>query len=269
MSSAEATTKLKELRDSAQKLLALDYFGVLGVGRGAGPEEVKKAFFDAAKAWHPDRVPPGLEEVRPLFAKVFARLELARATVSDPQRKARYIDELAKNAAVAGDTAAAEAKLEFQKAEALLKKNDSTQAEAHLRRAVQLAPQNADYQVLLVWLQAKPDSNAGRLRELVTDLDRLLDRVPQSERAYFYRAQLKKRLDLTKESIADFTRVMELNPANVEAAREVRLYRMRQEKASAGGASSASGASGAPSSSNASKGEGDGAVGFFRKLFKR
>jgi tetratricopeptide (TPR) repeat protein len=257
--SADATTKVKELRDNAQKLLALDYFAVLGVARGASPEEVKKAFIEAAKSWHPDRVPPGLEEVRPLFGKVFARLELARATVSDPQRKARYIDELARNAAVAGDTAAAEAKLEFQKAEALLKKNDGAQAEVHLRRAVQLAPQNADYQVLLVWMQAKPDATIGRLRELVTDLDRLLDRVPQSERAYFYRAQLKKRLDLTKESIADFSRAMELNPANVEAAREVRLYRMRQEKASPGGASGAS---------SASK-DGDGAVGFFRKLFKR
>jgi tetratricopeptide (TPR) repeat protein len=250
MTSADTTTKVKELRDSAQKLLALDYFGVLGVGRAASSDDVKKAFIEAAKAWHPDRVPPGLEEVRPLFSKVFARLELARASLSDPHRKARYIEELAKTAAAAGDTAAAEAKLEFQKAEALLKKNDNTQAEVHLRRAVQLAPQNADYQVLLVWLQAKPDVTIARLRELVTDLDRLLDRVPQSERAYFYRAQLRKRLDLTKEAIADFTRAMELNPNNVEAAREVRLYRMRQEKA-------------APAAKD------DSAGGFFRKLFKR
>jgi len=258
MTSADTTTKTKELRDNAQKLLALDYFAVLGVGRTASPDEVKKAFLEAAKSWHPDRVPPGLEEVRPLFGKVFARLELARATVSDPQRKARYIEDLAKGPsgpASPGDMASAEAKLEFQKAEALLKKNDAAQAEVHLRRAVQLAPGNAEYQVLLVWLQAKPDSSVGRLRELVTDLDRLLDRVPRSERAYLYRGQLKKRLDLTKEAIADFARVVELNPGNVEAAREVRLHRMRQEKA-------------APAAATAPK-DGDGAVGFFRKLFKR
>lgn len=251
MASADEATKTKELRDSAQKLLALDYFAVLGVARGAGPDDVKKAFIEAARAWHPDRVPAGLEDLRPLFAKVFARLELARATVSDPQRRTRYIEELAKTAAAAGDTAAAEAKLEFQKAEALLKKNDAVQAEVHLRRAVHLAPQNADYQVLLVWMQAKPDATAARLRELVADLDRLLDRVPQSERAYFYRAQLRKRLDLTKEAFADFTRAVELNPKNVEAAREVRLYRMRQEKSAPGPAKDES------------------ALGFFKKLFKR
>jgi curved DNA-binding protein CbpA len=255
MATPDTATKVKDLRESAQKLLALDYFAALGVARGASPDEVKKAFIEAAKAWHPDRVPTGLEEVRPLFAKVFARLELARATVNDPQRRARYIEELAKPAGAAAsatEMAAAEAKLEFQKAEALLKKNDGVQAEAHLRRAVQLAPGNAEFQVLLVWLQAKPDTTIGRIRELVIDLDRLVDRVPQSERAYFYRAQLKKRLDLTKEAMADFARAAELNPNNVDAARELRLHRMRQEKA-------------APEAK-----ESEGAVGgFFRKLFKR
>lgn len=254
MATADTAAKAKELRESAHKLLALDYFSVLGVGRGASPEEVKRAFIEAAKAWHPDRVPTGLDEVRPLFGKVFARLELARATVSDPQRRAHYIEELAKpagGAASPSEMAAAEAKLEFQKAEALLKKNDAVQAEAHLRRAVQLAPANAEFQVLLVWLQAKPDSTIERLRELVTDLDRLLDRAPQSERVYFYRGQLKKRLDRTKEAMADFARAAELNPHNVEAIREVRLYKMRQEKAAAGPAESES------------------PLGFFRKLFKR
>ena len=255
MATADNATKAKELRESAQKLLALDYFSVLGVTRTASPDEVKRAFIEAAKAWHPDRVPPGLDEVRPLFGKVFARLELARATVSDPQRRARYIEDLAKpqgGPATASEMAAAEAKLEFQKAEALLKKNDAVQAEVHLRRAVHLAPGNADFQVLLVWLQAKPDSTLGRLRELVTDLDRLVDRVPQSERAYFYRAQLEKRLDLTKEAMADFARTVELNPNNVDAVRELRLHKMRQEKT-------------APETKDA-----DGAIGgFFRKLFKR
>jgi curved DNA-binding protein CbpA len=258
MGAADTSSKAKEVRTSAQKLLALDHFAALGVARTAGPDEVKKAFIEAVKAWHPDRVPPGLEELRPLFGKIFARLELARATVSDPQRRAKYIEDLARptgGAATAGEMASAEATLEFRKAEAMLKKHDAVQAEAHLRRAVQLAPGVAEYQVLLVWLQAKPDSTIGRLRELATDLDRLLDRDPQSERAYFYRAQLKKRLDLTKEAMADFARAAELNPNNVDAVREVRLYKMRQEKAAPAAAATVSG--------------GEGVGGFFRKLFKR
>jgi curved DNA-binding protein CbpA len=258
---AAASANAKELRESAQKLLATDYFAALGVARTASPEEVKRAFIEAVKAWHPDRVPVGLEEVRPLFAKVFARLELARATVSDPARRARYIEELAKpsTAASSSDISSAEATLEFKKAEGLLKKNDVAQAEHHVRRALSLAPSNADYAVLLVWLQAKPDVSLDRLRELVFELDRLIDRNKDSERAYFYRAQLRKRLDLTRDAMADFAKAAELNPNNVDAVREVRIHKMRQERGTPGGAAKKDVATDSDA----------GVGGFFRKLFKR
>ena len=252
--------RLKELREGAQKLLTADYFTVLSVARTASPEEVKKAFVEAAKSWHPDRLPQGMEEVRPLFSKLFARLEAARATLTDPGRRVRYLEELSKpvTAATAGDLSSAEATLEFRKAEVLLKKNDAAGAENHLRRAVSLAPGNVEYQVLLVWLQVKPDTPVVRLRALVAELDALIARAT-SERAYLYRGQLRKRLDLLKEANADFVRAAELNPNNVDAAREIRIFKMRQDK------------SGAPAlATNKSPSDPDAGVGgFFKKLFKR
>jgi tetratricopeptide (TPR) repeat protein len=251
--SPDQEKRLNELREAAHKLLVADYFVALGVARTASPEDVKKAFVEAAKTWHPDRVPSGLEEARPLLSKVFARLELARATLSDPARRKHYLDELAKpvTAATAGDISSAEATLEFRKAEALLKKHDAAGAEAHLRKAVQLAPSNVEYQVLLVWLQVKPDSTPSRLKELAADLDRLIGRESTSERGYFYRGQVRKRLDQLDKAHADFVRAAELNPGNVDAAREVRIYNMRKEKA-------------APAAS-----ADEGVGGFFKKLFKR
>ncbi len=256
MSAPGTDARVKELRESAQKLLGLDHFAALGVSRTATPDEVKKAFIDAVKSWHPDRVPQGLDEARPLFAKVFARLELARSTVTDPARRAQYIVDLAKpdTAASAQDISSAEAGLELRKAEGMLKKNDTVAAERHLRRAVQLAPSNIECQVLLVWLQAKPDSTADRLRGLVGDLDRLIARDRESKRGYYFRGMLQKRLDQTKKAMADFTKAMDLDPHNLDAAREVRLYKMRQEKAEP--------------TKGAADGS-DGIGGFFRKLFKR
>ncbi len=249
--SPEQEKRLSALREAAQKLVAVDYFVALGVSRTASPEEVKKAFLEAAKTWHPDRVPAGLEDARPLLSKLFARLELARATLSDPARRRQYLDDLAKpvTSATAGDISSAEATLEFRKAEALLKKHDAVGAEAHLRKALQLAPSNVEYQVLLVWLQAKPDTTPARLGELAADLDRLIGRESTSGRAYFYRGQLRKRLDQLAKAHADFVRAAELDSRNVDAVREVRIYTMRKEKAG-------------PSSE-------EGVGGFFKKLFKR
>lgn len=257
MNASGTDARVKELRDSAHKLLALDHFAALGVSRTATPDEVKKAFIESVKAWHPDRVPQGLDEVRPLFAKVFARLELARSTISDPAQRAHYVAELAKpeTAASPQDISSAEAGLELRKAEGMLKKNDAVSAERHLRRAVQLAPNNVECQVLLVSLQAKPDSTVERLRELVADLDRLIARDPESKRGYFFRGLLHKRLDQTKKAMADFARAAELDPHNVDAAREVRIHKMREERAAPAKAAAA--------------GSDEGVGGFFRKLFKR
>jgi curved DNA-binding protein CbpA len=260
MAESDKGGTVQAIREAGQKILAADHFAALNVSRTASADEIKKAFIEAVKAWHPDRMPPGTEQAKPLFTKVFARLELARTTLSDPERRARYIVELAKpkTAATSNDLSTAEATLEFRKAEGLLKKNDHAQAEHHLRRAVQLAPENVEYQTLLVWLQAKPDTSQARLGELVGELDRLIARDAQAERAYFYRGHLKKRLDRIDAAMADFKRAAELNPRNVDAAREVRIHRMRQDRAGTG----AEPKTDAPSSDA-------GVGGFFRKLFKR
>jgi curved DNA-binding protein CbpA len=248
----------KVVHERGQKLLASDYFVALGVTQVSTPDQVQSAFYEAVKEWHPDRVPSGLDALKPLFAQVFARLETARQTLTDPAKRQRYLEDAAKQKrATSGDLSSAEASLEFKKAEALLKKNDVVMAETHLRRALQLVPANPEYQARLVSLLAKPTSTPDELKKLVGDLDRVIDRSPSCERAYFFRGQLRKRLDLNDQANADFERAAELDPNNIEAAREVRIYRMRQ------------GRSPDAPGTTAKDGTADGVGGFFRKLFKR
>lgn len=246
---------LGAFRERAQKMLTADHFTALGLPKTASPADVQKAFIEAVKTWHPDRVPAELAELKPLVIQVFGRLEAARGTLSDTGKRLRYIDELAKPASPAteADRSAAEATFEFKKAEAFLKRNDAATAEPHLRRAVQLAPNNAEYRSALAWLQVKPTSTRPELVNVLAELDRALTLDKTNKRALFYRAQLRKRLDLVKEAYADFLRVTELDPANIDAQREVRLYKMREEKEP----------SNPPSSGTRDTG------GFLRKLFKK
>jgi tetratricopeptide (TPR) repeat protein len=241
----DVEAKRRELKERAERLLALDYFALLGVSRTATADEVARAFAGAAKTWHPDRLPQGLEDLGPTFMQVFARLDAARATLADASLRLRYATDLAKHgagapsggaegASAASAAADAEADLELRKAEALFKKQDLAGAERHLRRAVQLAPSKPEPQAMLVWLLAtKPDCTKERLRELAVDLGRVIDREPSCERAWFYRALLRKRLDLVEEAAADFARAAELDPRNLDAAREVRLHEMRKAKRAA------------------------------------
>jgi tetratricopeptide (TPR) repeat protein len=86
-----------------------------------------------------------------------------------------------------------------------------------------------------------------------------------SERAYFWRGMLWKRIDESAKALKDFKKASELNPRNLDALREVRLHNIRggQSKPPPGGGSggaSRPGAKPAPS---------EGLGGLFGKLFKK
>lgn len=62
-----------------------DYYEVLGVGRGASEEEIKKAYKKLAKKYHPD-LNPGNREAEEKFKETNEAYEV----LSDAQKKARY-----------------------------------------------------------------------------------------------------------------------------------------------------------------------------------
>ncbi|MBS2016254.1 MAG: DnaJ domain-containing protein [Deltaproteobacteria bacterium] len=258
MPANDLEAKRHELREKATTILTGDHFAALGVGRSASAEEVKKAYLDRVKVWHPDRVPPGLDDLKPLFGEVFARLDAARSTLTDASARLDYARRLASGPPSDRMRAAspAEAAFELKKADVLLRKRDLAGAEEHARSAIRMAPDNPDAHAFLIGVQmAKPSLTKDDLRRLLSQLDELLKKHDRCERAYFQRGLLKKQLDMTASAVGDFARAAELNPSNVDAAREVRLHTMRKEKAGEGGGKGA---------------DAEGGVGgFLKKLFKR
>jgi DnaJ-class molecular chaperone len=70
-----------------------DYYQVLGVGRSANADEIKKAYRRLALEWHPDRHPA---EKRDAAEAKFKRISEAYEVLSDAEKRARF-DQLGQN----------------------------------------------------------------------------------------------------------------------------------------------------------------------------
>jgi curved DNA-binding protein CbpA len=246
--SAEHAARKAEIDKRAASIEKEDLYTTLGVERAADGQAVQQAYFALVKKWHPDRLPAPLADVKPVVAKVFARMAEAYQTLSDEKRRADYDATLASGGGTAEADAhvarVVDAAFEFQKAEVLLKKNDLVGAEVLVKRALLADPDQPEYLVMAAWLQAlrRPDPPAlaeGQTTTFYDDLIKTLDAVigknPSFERAIFYRGMLLKRAGRHDKAIRDFSRVASINPKNLDAVREVRVWEMRSKGASSTG----------------------------------
>jgi Tfp pilus assembly protein PilF len=122
-----------------------------------------------------------------------------------------------------------EAATAFQKAEVCFRRSDFTQAEALCRKALADDTTQPDYHAMLAWLVAlKPENQSpAKTLESIQMLERAIAINEKCERAFFWRGMLYKRLNKNDLAVKDFRSAVDLNPHNIDAAREVRLYNMR------------------------------------------
>ena len=143
------------LRDEVQELHArlaqINHYELLGLERDVNPAQIKRAYLKAAKRLHPDRLSnPGLEETKDAANEVFAQITRAHKTLSDVAERRSYDASLDGHTILDADRIA-QAEVFFLKGEALLRAGNFLDAAELLDAAVQVWPEEADYQAALAW----------------------------------------------------------------------------------------------------------------------
>jgi tetratricopeptide (TPR) repeat protein len=209
-------------------------FQTLGIDEGAAKEQVRAAYLELAKVFHPDRVPAvGTGELRPKMERIFARISEAHATLCDDQARKKYEQSLRDSSK--GDSNRAmrilEGEVAYQKGCVLLRRKDWAPALAELRRALTLNPDEAEHHALLAWAvwQASPDKvkAAAAAKPM---LQKAVSLQARSHHAHFYLAEILMAENALAPALASYQRVLMLDPDNVDAQRAVRLINLRLEK---------------------------------------
>jgi len=149
----EIVARLEELAD-------LDHYTALQIDREASASQIKKAYFKAAKRYHPDAlVRLDLADSREDAARLFARIAEAFEILSDPVKRQAY-DQDGQTPNEVDTAQLAQAETSFRKGEVLAKMGNFEGALDYLGPAVELWPEEPAYQAALGWAlykQRRPD----------------------------------------------------------------------------------------------------------------
>jgi hypothetical protein len=164
------TALLTEIEQKFQALGQLDHYALLGVPGDSAPATLRAAYLEAAKRFHPDALASaGLDaEVRQRAGKVFAAIGRAHSVLSNPKRRKEYDTSLALDETDLDAERLAAAETNFRKAEILIHQGNYRGAIEFLRPAVELWPEEPEYQAALGWSLYKmnPPDLEGACRHL-------------------------------------------------------------------------------------------------------
>jgi cytochrome c-type biogenesis protein CcmH/NrfG len=121
----------------------------------------------------------------------------------------------------------------LQAARICLRRGRAEDAFTLMEQACAVSPRNLQYQALLAWLRVergdvRMGDDAQPIAELLT---RAVHEYPDDLEVRLYRARALQRLGRSADALLDFAFVSNADPCNVEAARELRLHRMRSTPA--------------------------------------
>jgi tetratricopeptide (TPR) repeat protein len=208
-----------------------DYFTLLGVPRTATTEEVKNAFLQLAKVFHPDRLPSSLHPLSPKITRIFEAIREAYETLQVESKRKAYLASLdAPNQSGPAKTAHAVAEaIEALKAgDVLMRKRDFEAAEQEYHRAHRLDPKPI-YRAAEAWaiyLDPTRKAEAGAAKQMMTDA---LRSDPDCDRALYQLGVIARVEGMIDRAEKCFREALRINPKHVEAAQELRIIEMRKK----------------------------------------
>lgn len=197
------------------------------------PPMLKSNYFQLAKLYHPDTVPPdGPEEARRVKADILALLNEANGILSDEAKRAEYFEELeAKDAVGNLDVVAIlAAEEDFQHAIVLAKARKFGDALAIIEKCIKTNAKEGEFYAWRGYCRFFGSNDKRTFKEMaLEDQEKALQLNPKCTVAWLFKGQIWKVLEDIPKAKDAFKKTLDMDPGNVDAQRELRLFEQRKK----------------------------------------
>jgi tetratricopeptide (TPR) repeat protein len=216
------------LEARVKKLADADHFEVLGVKRDAAGPQIKLAYFQLAKAYHPDAIPADAPpDVRKLCADVFAKVSEAWSVLGDDASRAGYLELLAAGGPASLDVMAIfQAENTFQEGTLLVKARKYGDALGRFTEAMKLNPDEAEFAMWKAWCEflLAPEKKK-QLSPSGGAIEAALERNPRCAQGYLFLGQMAKLAGDLPLAERQLRRGLQIAPEHAELQRELKYLR--------------------------------------------
>ncbi len=207
-----------------------DHFVSLGLAPTASKDQVKTAFINLAKIFHPDRLPPSLPYLAQKMSTVFEAIREAYEVLHDDARRAAWVAARASALAAASQQPNSSQASDLMKmGEVFFKKRDYRQADDHFARAHALdkSALSLAAQAWAIYMDPTRKAEGPQAKAMMVkalSLDSTCDRAHYQLGVI---ARVEGDMDRAEKHFREAVRV---NPRHLEANQELRLIEMRRKK---------------------------------------
>ncbi|MBL9038092.1 MAG: J domain-containing protein, partial [Archangium sp.] len=222
----QLATQIEQRFEQQQKK---DHFATLGLAPNATREQVKTAFLNLAKVFHPDRLPPSLPALASKMSTVFEGIREAYDVLYDDTRRSVYVAQKVASAPPPPVPPAQQAADLMKVGEAAFKKRDYRSADEAFAKAHALdkAANSLAAQGWAIYMDPARKTDAATAK---TMMQKALSLDGNCDRAHYQLgviARVEGDMDRAEKFFRDALRT---NPKHLEANQELRLIEMRKKK---------------------------------------
>lgn len=213
----EMAASIDDVLTLHEKRATRNFYQILNVSRTASDENIKKAYFQMARRFHPDRFGVDVaKEYKKQIDEVFDAITNAYRTLSNRALRSDYDAKSAPPAQEEAQSSAQMAEIKYRQGKTLYSQERYNEAVSYLREAIRDKKDKGDYYLLLAMAEAKVPGYTKRAEE---DFLKAISLEPWNPEGYVGLGMLYRNEGLQAKALRMFEKAVHTDPEHV-AARE-------------------------------------------------